>query len=74
MSKLKRIIELIRSQRMAISKALKSLVEVPLLFIKQEPTTQPLIISFMTALSLTQEPQYILLMIELGSSATLSLY
>jgi len=53
LSKLKRTIKLIRSQRMAISRALKSLVEEPLLFIKQEPIIQPLIISFVIALSLT---------------------
>jgi hypothetical protein len=38
---------------MAISRALKSLVEEPLLFIKQEPIITSLIISFATALSLT---------------------
>ena len=58
---------------MVISKAFKSLVEVSLLFIKQKPIIQPLITSFIIALSLTQEPQYILLIIELGSSTTLSL-
>jgi hypothetical protein len=38
---------------MVTSRALKSLVEEPLLFIKQEPIIQSLIISFIIALSLT---------------------
>jgi hypothetical protein len=59
---------------MAISKALRSLVEEPLLFIKQEPIIQPLIISFIIALSLTEKLLYILLIIKLDLLAILSLY
>ena len=59
---------------MAISRALKSLVEEPLLFIKQEPIALSLIISFIIALSLTQEPLYISLIIKLDLSAILNLY
>ena len=53
LSKSKRTIKPIKSQKIATSRALKSLVKEFLLFIKQEPTTQPLIISFVIVSSLT---------------------
>ena len=73
LSKSKKTIEPTRSQKMATSRAFKSLVEESLLFIKQEPTTQPPITSFMTVSFLTQEPLYILSTIKPNSSMTLNL-
>ena len=52
---IKKKIKPIRSQRMAIRRALKSLIKEPLLFIKQKTIIQFLIISFKTDLSLTLE-------------------
>ena len=72
LSKSKRIIKSTKSQRMATSRALKSLKE-PSRFIKKELTIQLLTMSFVTVSFLTQEPMYTFSTIELDSSAISSL-